>query len=298
MSKPVGYEGEQKARAQKGVDSHMAKVTIPALKKMKEEGRKITMVTAYDFTQASLAEKAGIDVILVGDSLAMTILGHEGTIALTTEEMIAHIKPVVKGAPTPHVIGDMVFGSYNESLPQAIHNASRLMKEGGCDSVKLEGGRPDVVKAIVDAGIPVQGHIGLTPQTASMLGGFKVQGKSLDAAKKLVDDAVAIEEAGAYSIVVECVPEEVARAITEAVTIPTIGIGAGRYCDGQVLVYHDMLGMFDRFVPKFVKQYARIGDEIVNALKQYKEEVVAGDFPEERHAFGGLSKEDMDSLKD
>ncbi len=276
----------------------MAKVTIPALKKMKEEGRKITMVTAYDFTQASLAEKAGIDVILVGDSLAMTILGHEGTIALTTEEMIAHIKPVVKGAPTPHVIGDMVFGSYNESLPQAIHNASRLMKEGGCDGVKLEGGRPDVVKAIVDAGIPVQGHIGLTPQTASMLGGFKVQGKSLDAAKKLIDDAVAIEEAGAYSIVVECVPEEVARAITEAVTIPTIGIGAGRYCDGQVLVYHDMLGMFDRFVPKFVKQYARIGDEIVNALKQYKEEVVAGDFPEERHAFGGLSKEDMDSLKD
>ncbi len=277
----------------------MAKVTIPALKKMKkEEGRKITMITAYDYTQASLAEKAGIDVILVGDSLAMTILGHEGTIALTTEEMIAHIKPVVKGAPTPHVIGDMVFGSYNESLPQAIHNASRLMKEGGCDSVKLEGGRPDVVKAIVDAGIPVQGHIGLTPQTASMLGGFKVQGKSLDAAKKLVDDAVAIEEAGAYSIVVECVPEEVARAITEAVTIPTIGIGAGRYCDGQVLVYHDMLGMFDRFVPKFVKQYARIGDEIVNALKQYKEEVVAGDFPEERHAFGGLSKEDMDSLKD
>jgi len=277
----------------------MAKVTIPALKKMKkEEGRKITMITAYDYTQASLAEKAGIDVILVGDSLAMTILGHEGTIALTTEEMIAHIKPVVKGAPTPHIVGDMVFGSYNESLPQAIHNASRLMKEGGCDGVKLEGGRPDVVKAIVDAGIPVQGHIGLTPQTASMLGGFKVQGKSLDAAKKLIDDAVAIEEAGAYSIVVECVPEEVARAITEAVTIPTIGIGAGRYCDGQVLVYHDMLGMFDRFVPKFVKQYARIGDEIVNALKQYKEEVVAGDFPEERHAFGGLSKEDMDSLKD
>lgn len=276
----------------------MAKVTIPALKKMKEDGRKITMVTAYDFTQASLAEKAGIDVILVGDSLAMTVLGHEGTISLTTEEMIAHIKPVVKGAPTPHIIGDMVFGSYNESLPQAIRSASRLMKEGGCDSVKLEGGRPDVVKAIVEAGIPVQGHIGLTPQTASMLGGFKVQGKSLDAAKKLINDAKAIEEAGAFSIVLECVPEELGRAITEAVTIPTIGIGAGRYCDGQVLVYHDMLGMFDRFVPKFVKQYAKIGDEIVNALKQYKEEVVAGDFPEERHAFGGLSKEDMDSLKD
>lgn len=275
----------------------MAKVTIPAIRKMKEDGRKITMVTAYDYTQASLVEKAGLDIILVGDSLAMTLLGHEGTIALTTEEMIAHIKPVVKGAPTPHIVGDMVFGSYNESLSQAIHNASRLMKEGGCDSVKLEGGRPDVVKAIVDAGIPVQGHIGLTPQTASMLGGFKVQGKSLDAAKKLVDDAVAIEEAGAYSIVVECVPEEVGRAITEAVTIPTIGIGAGRYCDGQVLVYHDMLGMFDKFVPKFVKQYAKIGDEIVRALQQYKEEVISDGFPEERHVFGGVSKEDMESLK-
>lgn len=275
----------------------MAKVTIQALKKMKEEGRRITMVTAYDYTQASLVEKAGIDIILVGDSLAMTILGHEGTIALTTEEMIAHIKPVVKGAPTPHIVGDMVFGSYNESLPQAIHYASRLMKEGGCDSIKLEGGRPDVVKAIVEAGVPVQGHIGLTPQTASMLGGFKVQGKSLDAAKKLVDDAKAIEEAGAYSIVVECVPEELGRAITEAVTIPTIGIGAGRYCDGQVLVYHDMLGMFDRFVPKFVKQYAKIGDEIVKALEQYRNEVISGGFPEEKHAFGGLSKEDLDSLK-
>ncbi len=276
----------------------MAKVTIQALKKMKEDGRKITMVTAYDYTQASLVEKAGLDIILVGDSLAMTLLGHEGTIALTTEEMIAHIKPVVKGAPTPHIVGDMVFGSYNESLPQAVHNASRLMKEGGCDSIKLEGGRPDVVKAIVEAGIPVQGHIGLTPQTASMLGGFKVQGKSLDAAKKLVDDAVAIEEAGAYSIVVECVPEEVGRAITEAVTIPTIGIGAGRYCDGQVLVYHDMLGMFDRFVPKFVKQYAKIGDEIVKALEQYRDEVIAGKFPEEGHVFGGVTREDMETLKE
>jgi 3-methyl-2-oxobutanoate hydroxymethyltransferase len=275
----------------------MAKVTIPAIRKMKEDGRKITMVTAYDYTQASLVEKAGIDIILVGDSLAMTTLGHEGTIALTTEEMIAHIKPVVKGAPTPHIVGDMVFGSYNESLPQAIRSASRLMKEGGCDSVKLEGGRPDVVKAIVDAGIPVQGHIGLTPQTASMLGGFKVQGRSLDAAKKLIEDAVAIEKAGAYSLVVECVPEELGRAITEAVTIPTIGIGAGRYCDGQVLVYHDMLGMFDRFVPRFVKQYAKIGDVIVKALEQYRDEVLSGGFPEEKHAFGGLTREDMESLK-
>jgi len=275
----------------------MAKVTIQDLKKMKQEGRKISMVTAYDYTQASLVEKAGIEIILVGDSLAMTILGHDGTVALTTEEMIAHIKPVVKGAPTPHIVGDMVFGSYNESIPQAIHTANRLMKEGGCDSVKLEGGRPDVVKAIVDAGIPVQGHIGLTPQTASMLGGFKVQGKSLDAAKKLIEDAVALERAGAFSIVIECVPEELGRAITDAVSIPTIGIGAGRYCDGQVLVYHDMLGMFDKFVPKFVRQYAKIGDEIINALKQYKEDVVSGEFPEEKHVFKGLSREDLGGLK-
>jgi 3-methyl-2-oxobutanoate hydroxymethyltransferase len=190
----------------------------------------------------------------------------------------------------------MVFGSYNESIPQAIHNANRLMKEGGCDVIKLEGGRPDVVEAIVEAGIPVQGHIGLTPQTASMLGGFKVQGKNLDAAKKLIEDAKAIEKAGAFSIVVECVPEELGRAITESVSIPIIGIGAGRYCDGQVLVYHDMLGMFDKFVPKFVKQYAQVGDIIVKALQEYKEDVASGNFPEEQHSFKGLTREDLAGL--
>lgn len=194
------------------------------------------------------------------------------------------------------IVGDMVFGSYNESIPQAIHNANRLMKEGGCDVIKLEGGRPDVVEAIVEAGIPVQGHIGLTPQTASMLGGFKVQGKNLDAAKKLIEDAKAIEKAGAFSIVVECVPEELGRAITESVSIPIIGIGAGRYCDGQVLVYHDMLGMFDKFVPKFVKQYAQVGDIIVKALQEYKEDVASGNFPEEQHSFKGLTREDLAGL--
>jgi 3-methyl-2-oxobutanoate hydroxymethyltransferase len=274
----------------------MAKVTIQALQKMKEEGRKISYVTAYDYTQASLVEKAGLEMILVGDSLSMTILGNEGTVPLTTDQMIEHIKPVVKGAPTPMIVGDMVFGSYNESIPQAIHNANRLMKEGGCDVIKLEGGRPDVVEAIVEAGIPVQGHIGLTPQTASMLGGFKVQGKNLDAAKKLIEDAKAIEKAGAFSIVVECVPEELGRAITESVSIPIIGIGAGRYCDGQVLVYHDMLGMFDKFVPKFVKQYAQVGDIIVKALQEYKEDVASGNFPEEQHSFKGLTREDLAGL--
>ena len=274
----------------------MAKVTIQTLQKMKEEGRKISYVTAYDFTQASLVEKAGLEMILVGDSLSMTILGNDGTVPLTTDQMIEHIKPVVKGAPTPMIVGDMVFGSYNESISQAIHNANRLMKEGGCDVIKLEGGRPDVIKAIVEAGIPVQGHIGLTPQTASLLGGFKVQGKNMDAAKKMIEDAKAIEKAGAFSIVVECVPEELGRALTESVSIPIIGIGAGRYCDGQVLVYHDMLGMFDKFVPKFVKQYAQVGDMIVTALQEYKEDVASGNFPEEQHAFKGLTREDLAGL--
>ncbi|MGI6789757.1 3-methyl-2-oxobutanoate hydroxymethyltransferase [Aminobacterium sp. EBM-42] len=274
----------------------MAKVTIQKLKEMKQKGEKISMVTAYDYAQAVLVEKSGIEIILVGDSLAMTMLGNEGTVQLTTDEMIAHIKPVVKGAPTPMIVGDMVFGSYNESISQAIRSANRLMKEGGCDVIKLEGGRPEVVSAIVEAGIPVQGHIGLTPQTASMLGGFKVQGKSLEAAQRIIDEAKALEEAGAFSIVVECVPEELGRAITEAVSIPIIGIGAGRYCDGQVLVFHDMLGLFDKFLPKFVKQYAQIGDEIVKALSTYKEEVRQGAFPEEKHTFGGLSREDLKDL--
>lgn len=274
----------------------MAKITIQSLMKMKQDGKKISMITAYDYPQASLVERAGIEIILVGDSLSMTILGNEGTVPLTTDEMIAHIKPVVKGAPTPMIVGDMVFGSYNESQSQAIHNANRLMKEGGCDVIKLEGGRPEVVKAIVEAGIPVQGHIGLTPQTASLLGGFKVQGKSLDAARKLINEARSLEDAGAFSLVVECVPEELGRAITDAVSIPVIGIGAGRYCDGQVLVYHDLLGLFDRFLPKFVKQYAQIGDEIVNAMTQFKQEIANGAFPEEKHTFGGLSREDISDL--
>ncbi|MEA3285649.1 MAG: 3-methyl-2-oxobutanoate hydroxymethyltransferase [Synergistota bacterium] len=274
----------------------MTKVTIQKLREMKQKGEKISMVTAYDYPQACFVEKAGIEIILVGDSLSMTILGNEGTVPLTTDEMIAHIKPVVKGAPTPMIVGDMVFGSYNESREQAIHNANRLMKEGGCDVIKLEGGRPDIVGAIVEAGIPVQGHIGLTPQTSSLLGGFKVQGKSLEAAQKIVNDAKALEAAGAFSIVVECVPEELGRAITQAVSIPTIGIGAGAHTDGQVLVYHDMLGMFDKFVPKFVKRYANIGDQIVEGLEKYRDEIKSGAFPAKEHAFGGIAREDLDGL--
>lgn len=274
----------------------MPKVTIQKLQEMKQKGEKISYVTAYDFGQATLVEKSEIEMILVGDSMSMTMLGHESTVPLTTDQMIHHIRAVVKGAPSPMIVGDLVFGSYNETPEQAIHSANRLLKEGGCDVVKLEGCMPETVRRMVDAGIGVQGHIGLTPQTAGLLGGFKLQGKNMDAARKIVDQAKSLEQAGAFSLVVECVPEELGRAITEAVEIPVIGIGAGRYCDGQVLVYHDLLGMFDRFRPKFVKKYADIGGQIVKALQEYKQEVRDVKFPSDEYVFGGLSKDDIGKI--
>lgn len=276
----------------------MAKVTIQKLKAMKENGEKISMITAYDYPTALLVDRAGIEIILVGDSLAMTVLGLETTVPITMEEMIHHIRPVVRGAKNPMIVGDMPFGSYNESREQAIRNATRLMKEGGCDVVKLEGGTEvaETVKAIVDAGVPVMGHIGLTPQTISQLGGFKVQGKNLESAKALMEDARALEEAGAFSIVLECVPEELGKAITQQLSIPTIGIGAGRYTDGQVLVFHDLVGLFERFTPKFVKRYANLGEEIVKALEVYKQEVKEKKFPQHEHVFGGLEEEDLKRL--
>ena len=276
----------------------MAAVTIPALQKMKEEGIRISMTTAYDYPTACLVEKAGIEIILVGDSLAMTVLGMDSTVPVTMDEMVHHIKPVVKGAPTPLIVGDMPFGSYQVSLEEAVANAIRLMKEGGCDTVKLEGGSDmaPVVKRIVKAGVPVMGHIGLTPQTVSMLGGFKVQGKGEAAAKALLQDALDLQEAGAWGLIIEAVPENVARLITEKVTIPTIGIGGGRYCDGQVLVFHDMFGLFDKFLPKFVKQYAQLGEQIVTGLETFKEDVREARFPEEKHVFGGVSEEELKRL--
>ena len=274
----------------------MPKVTIQKLQEMKRNGEKISYVTAYDFGQATLVEKSEIEMILVGDSMSMTMLGHESTVPLTTDQMIHHIRAVVKGAPSPMIVGDLVFGSYNETPEQAIHSANRLLKEGGCDVVKLEGCMPETVRRMVDAGIGVQGHIGLTPQTAGLLGGFKLQGKNMDAARKIVDQAKSLEQAGAFSLVVECVPEELGRAITEAVEIPVIGIGAGRYCDGQVLVYHDLLGMFDRLRPKFVKKYADIGGQIVKALQEYKQEVRDVKFPSDEYVFGGLSKDDIGKI--
>ena len=276
----------------------MAKVTIHKLQKMKEIGEKISMTTAYDYPTAYFVNKAGVEIILVGDSLAMTVLGHDSTVPVTMEEMIHHIRPVVKGAPNPLIVGDMPFGSYNVSREQAITNANRLMKEGGCDVIKLEGGKEvaEIVKAIVDAGIPVMGHIGLTPQTVSKLGGFKVQGKSAEAAQALLEDAIALEKAGAWGLIIECVPEEVGKLITQKVSIPTIGIGGGRYCDGQVLVFHDMFGLFEKFLPKFVKQYANLGQEIVKGLEQFKAEVKEGKFPEDAHVFGGVKEEELKRL--
>lgn len=275
----------------------MAKITTLKLQEMKKAGEKISMTTAYDYPTAYMVEKAGIEIILVGDSLMMTVLGDNSTVACTMEQMIHHIKPVVLGAPTPLIVGDMPFGSYNESKEQAIHNATRLMKEGRCDVIKLEGGREiaDTVKAIVDAGIPVMGHIGLTPQTVSKLGGFRIQGKG-DAAKDVLEDALALEAAGVWGMVLECVPEQLGKLITEKVSVPTIGIGGGRYCDGQVLVFHDMMGLFEKFTPKFVKQYANLTPEIVKALEDYKNEVKSGAFPEEKHAFGGVSEEELKRL--
>lgn len=275
----------------------MSKRTTLTLQAMKEQGEKITMITAYDYSSAMLSEKAGIDTILVGDSLQMVMLGDDSTIAATLDTMIHHTKAVVKGAPETFVVTDLPFGSYNVSIEQAIETSSRCMKEGRCDAVKLEGGvrMKNVIKAVVDAGIPVVGHIGLTPQTTAQLGGFKVQGKG-DAARKVLEDALAVQEAGACMIVLEAIPAPLATLITERLSIPTIGIGAGNGTDGQVLVYHDMLGMFDKFVPKFVKVYKSIGNEITEGIKEYIDDVKSTTFPAAEHTYGGVTDEDLKDL--
>lgn len=273
------------------------KVTTLDFKKMKQENKKLRMVTAYDYQMAALVDKTDLELILVGDSLGMVVLGYDGTISVTMEDMIHHIKPVVKGAPNTFIVGDMPFGSYAESAEQAVKNATRLMKESGCDCIKLEGGVnvADKIAAIVDAGIPVMAHIGLTPQTSSQLGGFKVQGRDTETAKQLIEDAKAVEAAGAFSIVVECVPTQLGKLITENLKIPTIGIGAGVHCDGQVLVTQDMIGMFEQFVPKFVKQYAKVGDIIIEAFNDYGKEVQESKFPDDTYSFN-MKQEVVDSL--
>jgi 3-methyl-2-oxobutanoate hydroxymethyltransferase len=274
------------------------KTSILDIQQAKSEGRKLVMVTAYDYPFGLLAEQAEVDMVLVGDSLGMVVMGLEGTVAVTMEDMIHHIKAVVRGCKSPLIIGDMPFGSYNTSLRDAIHNANRLMKEGGCDAIKLEGGLnfAPCIEAIVKAGIPVQGHIGLTPQTASALGGFKMQGKDTAAAKKVIDDARSLESAGVFSIVLEAVPAPLGKFVSEAVAVPIIGIGAGPDVDGQVLVTYDMIGLFDRFVPKFVKQYAQTRTIILDAIKTYKQEVKEKVFPGPQHAFK-MPEETLAQLK-
>jgi 3-methyl-2-oxobutanoate hydroxymethyltransferase len=263
------------------------KITIPDIKAKKEKKQKITMLTAYDYPNALLMDRAGIDMILVGDSVGMVVLGYDSTVPVTMDEMIHHSKAVRRAVKYALVIGDMPFMSYNISKEEAIFNAGRFMKEAGCDAVKLEwvNNVVDITRAIVDSGIPIMGHIGLTPQTASQLGGFKVQGKDAETAKRLLDSAIKLQDAGCFSIVLECIPSEIAKIITEKLTIPTIGIGAGIDCDGQVLVTHDMLGLFERFTPKFVKQYANLSPEILKAVEKYKEEVENLKFPSSEHSF-------------
>lgn len=263
------------------------KNTVLTFKEAKEKHEKLTMLTAYDYSTAKLIDEAGINSILVGDSLGMVCLGYEDTLSVTMEDMIHHTRAVSRGAKNALVVADMPFMSYQTSVYDAVVNAGRLMKEGRAQAVKLEGGKEVVeqIKAIVNASIPVVAHIGLTPQSINAFGGFKVQGKSEEAAKRLLEEARAVEEAGAFAVVLECVPAKLAEFISKQISIPTIGIGAGAGCDGQVLVYQDMLGMYSDFVPKFVKQYAKVGEVMKKAFEEYIKEVKDGVFPEEKHTF-------------
>lgn len=267
------------------------RISITDLKAMKKRGEKIAMITAYDCPSARLVEEAGIPLILVGDTLGMVVLGYDSTIPVTMEDMLHHVKAVVRGTRTPHVVADMPFMSYQTGPQDALRNAGRMLKEGGAQSVKLEGGVrvAETVRLIVESGIPVMGHIGLTPQSVNQLGGYKVQGKTPAAAVKLINDAVALEEAGAYAIVLECVPARLAAEITKRVSIPTIGIGAGPHCDGQVQVFHDLLGLFTDFAPKHAKRYAEVGQSIIGAVQAYANDVKEGRFPTDKESF--LTKE-------
>ena len=263
------------------------KNTVVTLQQMKEKGEKISMLTAYDYSTAKLEDEAGVNTILVGDSLGNVILGYEDTISVTMEDMIHHGAAVARGAKNALVIIDMPFMSYQTSVYDAVVNAGRLMKEGRAGAVKLEGGAEvcPQIRAIVNAGIPVCAHLGLTPQSINAFGGFKVQGKSEAAARKILEDAKAVQEAGAFALVLEAVPRKLAALITKELSIPTIGIGAGKECDGQVLVYQDLLGMFSDFTPKFVKRYAEVGDIMKNAFRLYIEEIQNGVFPGEENEY-------------
>ncbi len=273
------------------------KVTIAELQQKKQKKEKITMLTAYDYPTARILDQAEIDTVLVGDSGGMVALGYESTVPVTMEEMLFMSKAVARGIQSAFIIADMPFMSYQGSDERAVDNAGRFIKEAGCDAVKLEGGSDfaSTVRAIVRAGIPVCAHIGLTPQTATILSGFKVQGKDAEGARKLIQSAKDLEEAGAFMIVFECIPDTLAARITAELKIPTIGIGAGKDCDGQVLVYHDTVGLFERFIPKFAKQYLNLTPMIRDAVIQYKTDVETGAFPGPEHMFT-MSQEELDKL--
>jgi 3-methyl-2-oxobutanoate hydroxymethyltransferase len=273
------------------------KVTTLTFRQKKERGEPISMLTAYDYPTALAMDQAGIDSILVGDSLAMVVLGYENTLPVTMDEMLHHARAVARGAKSALLVGDLPFMSYQVSVEDAVRNAGRFLKEAGMDAVKLEGGheRADTVRAITSAGIPVMGHIGLTPQSIHQLGGFRAQGKTARAAKRLLEDALILEEAGCFSLVLESVPARLARLISERLSIPTIGIGAGAGCDGQVLVAHDLLGLFDRFTPKFVKQYANLNGEMTRAFNEYIADVQSRAFPAPEHTVE-MADAEWDSL--
>ncbi|HEY2541841.1 MAG TPA: 3-methyl-2-oxobutanoate hydroxymethyltransferase [Gaiellaceae bacterium] len=263
------------------------KLPLPELREMKRRGEKVVMVTAYDAPSGRLADAAGVDLILVGDSSGMVVHGRESTVAVSLDEIVFMTQWVTRGAKRPLVVADMPFGSYEVSDEQAVQNAVRLVKEGGADAVKVERGGTSVSRAhaISAAGVPVMGHVGLTPQTATVLGGFKAQGRTAERARELVDEARALEAAGCFAVVLEAVPAQVARVVTQALSVPTIGIGAGADCDGQVLVWHDMLGYYEGQAPRFVKRYADLGEIVTEALGRYAEEVRSGAFPEPQHTY-------------
>ena len=272
------------------------RLTINKIQDLKTAGEKITMLTAYDYSTAKIIDEAGTHLILVGDTLGMVVLGYNTTVPVTMDEMLHHIRAVVRGSKTALVIGDMPFMSYQASVEEAIRNAGRMLQEGGCQAVKLEGGAvmSETTRRIVNCGIPVMGHIGLTPQSINQLGGHRVQGKTTDTARRLIEDALALEQAGSFAIVLELVPVQLAKLITSKLSIPTIGIGAGPYCDGQVQVINDMLGLFTDFVPKHAKQYARLASTMKEAISEYCAEVKSGAFPSSEHSVSM----DEDLLKD
>jgi 3-methyl-2-oxobutanoate hydroxymethyltransferase len=267
--------------------TNITRKTILDIKKMKTQGEKISMLTAYDFGMASILDECGVDIILVGDSLGNVVLGYDTTLPVTMEDMVRHTQAVARGVNKAMLVADMPFLSYQVSPAEALTNAGRFLKEANAQAVKLEGGREfaEIIHKMTYAGIPVMAHLGLTPQSVNQLGGFKVQGKKEDAAEKIMQDAKILEEAGAFSVVLECVPEKLANEISRSLSMPTIGIGAGVHCDGQVLVINDMLGMNERFTPKFVKKYANLNLEIKKAVKTYIGEVKQGNFPDSEHSF-------------